>query len=476
VTYAAGRYELLGKLGSGGWATVYLARQVELDRLVALKELRALRMPDAEVAERFLREARLAGSLSHPNIVTVYEYFEDQGTPFIAMEYLERGSLRPYVGRMSLPQVAGVLEAVLAGLAHAEERHVIHRDLKPENLLVTSEGSVKIADFGIAKATNALQAQAPALTSTGVAVGTPNYMAPEQALAHEAGPLSDLYSVGIMAFEFFVGLPPFGDTDQPMGVLLRQVNENVPAVNDLDPRVDARLSDWIGRMLAKDPAERPQSARAAWDEAEEIFIALLGSRWRRAAALDVQRRPPPEPLQPGAGVFVGGFTPSEAATAPVEPAWAAATSMPRRALPDAAAAPVAPAKRRRGRAATKILIATVAVVAAAAALLSRPGQDPSPGGGAQTPAGGAGVVTVATPPAGAGGVNNTSGGTGGKIAPSGGSKAAGPSHAAAPPPSTPTTQPTHAAQPPQNEEEEPPPSPCGGDSASDDPSDDSCSP
>ena len=121
---------------------------------VALKELssfHARRSP--EFAERFLREARLAGSLSHPNIVTVHDYFEQDGIPYIAMEYVPGGSLRPYVGRLTLAQIAGVLEGVLAGLAHAEQAGIVHRDLKPENIMVTADGRVKIADFGIAKAT-----------------------------------------------------------------------------------------------------------------------------------------------------------------------------------------------------------------------------------------------------------------------------------------------------------------------------------
>src|SRR3954453_1616407 len=166
VRRTVGRYEVMNELGRGGMATVYLARQVDLDRLVALKELGALRTPDPSFAQRFVREAQLAGSLSHPNIVTVYDYFASNGIPYIAMEYFEHGTLRPHVGTMSLAQIGAVLEGVLAGLAGAEQRHIVHRDLKPENLLVTADGRVKIADFGIAKATNELRSAA-ALTSTG---------------------------------------------------------------------------------------------------------------------------------------------------------------------------------------------------------------------------------------------------------------------------------------------------------------------
>src|SRR3954469_25230559 len=141
-----GRYEGLRKLGRGGMASVYLARQTELDRLVALKELHAFHTDDEGLARRFVRESRVSGSLSHPNIVTVFDYFEHDGAPYIAMEYLERGSLRRYLAQLTLPQRFWVLEGMLAGLMHAERHGIVHRDLKPENVLVTEDGHVKIAD------------------------------------------------------------------------------------------------------------------------------------------------------------------------------------------------------------------------------------------------------------------------------------------------------------------------------------------
>src|SRR5918911_4615496 len=140
VLRQVGRYEILREVGRGGMAVVYLARQTDLDRNVALKELGAFHAMDPAFAERFLRESRVAGSLSHPNIVTVHDYFEHEGTPYIAMEYIERGSLRPYVGRMKFTQITGVLEGLLAGLTHAESHGIVHRDLKPENLMVTADG------------------------------------------------------------------------------------------------------------------------------------------------------------------------------------------------------------------------------------------------------------------------------------------------------------------------------------------------
>ena len=284
VGRTVGGYELVSELGRGGMAIVYLARQIDLDRRVALKELSSFQAGSAEAAERFLREARLAGSLGHPNIVTVHEYFEQDGIPYIAMEYVERGSLRPYVGRLSLAQLAGVLEGVLAGLAHAEQAGVVHRDLKPENVLVTGEGRVKIADFGIAKASQRAGMTA-ALTATGIAIGTPAYMAPEQAMAQPLGPSTDLYSVGLIAYEQLTGRPPFHGAESPMALLMRHVTESPTPVIAIKPEVDPALSAWIDRLLVKDPAERPQSAIEAWNSLEDIVIRLLGPRWRREARL-----------------------------------------------------------------------------------------------------------------------------------------------------------------------------------------------
>ena len=299
VMKTVGRYEILREVGRGGMAQVFLARQTDLDRFVALKELGAFHASDPSFAQRFLRESRVAGSLSHPNICTVHDYFEHEGTPYIAMEYIERGSLRPYIGHMTTAQAGGVLEGLLAGLAHGEQHGIVHRDLKPENLMVTADGRVKIADFGIAKATNQMQTGA-FLTATGTTVGTPTYMAPEQAMAQEIGPSTDLYSVGCMAFEMFTGRVPFHDTEAPMAILLRHVNEPIPPAKSVDPSIDQDISDWIERLLHKDPTKRIQSANEAWDEFEEIIIGLLGPRWRREARLleRAQQIDTPAPLTP----------------------------------------------------------------------------------------------------------------------------------------------------------------------------------
>jgi hypothetical protein len=278
-----GRYEILREVGRGGMAVVYLARQTDLDRNVALKELAAFHAADPSFVQRFLRESRVTGGLSHPNIVTVHEYFEHEGVPYIAMEYFDRGSLRPLVSRLTLAQIAGVLEGLLAGLAHAERHGVVHRDLKPENVMVTAGGGVKITDFGLAKA---LQARGGgSLTTTGAAVGTPAYMAPEQASGGEIGPWTDLYALGVMSYELLAGHVPFHQEEMAVAILLRHMNEPVPSLRVIAPDVDPELSDWVERLLAKEPRKRPGNAAEAWEELEEIAIRVLGPRWRREARL-----------------------------------------------------------------------------------------------------------------------------------------------------------------------------------------------
>jgi tRNA A-37 threonylcarbamoyl transferase component Bud32 len=280
-----GPYEVVRKIAQGGMAVVYLARQPGLDRRVALKELAAFPADEPELAARFVHEARVAGSLTHPHIVTTHDFFVHGHRPYIAMEYLERGTLRQYVGGLSLAQVAGVLEGVLAALSHAALRDIVHRDIKPENVLATSGGGVKLADFGIAKALNSL-ATASFHTKTNTTVGTPAYMAPEQALRGEASHRSDLYSVGVMAYELLTGVLPFGTpSDTPMGILLGHVQGEFVPADVVVPSVDRRVAAWIERLMAREPGARPESPQHAWQELEDAVVAILGPFWRRDALL-----------------------------------------------------------------------------------------------------------------------------------------------------------------------------------------------
>ena len=319
---AVGRYEILRPIGRGAMATVHLARQLDLDRHVALKELDRAGTGESPVfATRFLREARLAGSLSHANIVTVYEYFEHDGRPYIAMEHVERGSLRGHLDGLSLSQVIGVLQGLLAALTHAEARKIVHRDIKPENILVTGDGNVKIADFGIAKAYSVMSGT---LTATGSTMGTPMYMAPEQATGKPLSIATDLYAVGIVAFEMLFGYVPFGSGDSPIAIIWQHVNDPLPDTRALRPDLDPRLCEWVEQLLAKEAADRPPSAAVALDALEEIALELLGSRWRREAPLLARAE----------------ATPAAQPSVPQSPRWPAAIDRPDVADAAAARAPV----------------------------------------------------------------------------------------------------------------------------------------
>jgi tRNA A-37 threonylcarbamoyl transferase component Bud32 len=287
-----GPYTVVRLIAHGGMATVYEGHHEALDRAVALKRLE-LRTNDPTRVQRFIREGRIAAAFDHPNIVTVLDFFEWEGEPFIAMEYLPHGSLRRWIGRLEPLQVYGVVEQVLAALAHAEQHGVAHRDLKPENVLVTSGGGVKIADFGIAKAYSRATSN---YTATGVTVGTPAYMAPEQAEGRPVGPYTDLYALGVMTFEMLRGVPPFPGGESPMAVLYRHVHERPPPLSEVDPQIAA----WVARLLAKAPEDRPAGAARAWHALEELIVERHGPYWRRDAPLAQATAPRRAPEGPTA--------------------------------------------------------------------------------------------------------------------------------------------------------------------------------
>jgi hypothetical protein len=385
-----GRYEILEEIGTGGMATVYLARQIDLGRVVALKELSAVAASDTLSARRFVRESRLAGSLNHPNIVTVHDFFEDHATPYIAMEYLERGSLRPVIAELRFAEIAGVIEGLLAGLGHAHARGIVHRDIKPENLMIAADTRIKIADFGIAKATDEVQ-PGTYLTATGTTIGTPRYMAPEQAMGERVGPWTDLYAAGMVAFEMFSHRLPFDSTGTPAAILLRRVNVPPLRLQAVDPSADPHVSDWIDGLLSVEPEQRPQSAAAAWAEFEEIVLDRLGSRWRHAAAVGPLATAPVMAATP-ATLAVADGTPLDdrvAATARPRTTRRRPAAVP--AGPAVAAAPVGVGARLLGRG--LLLLLALAVLAAGALSLS-------PGGGSRPAAEPSGTAPRSAPAAG----------------------------------------------------------------------------
>src|SRR5712671_6754503 len=259
----AGRYSLERELGRGGMGVVYLAREVRLDRPVAIKLLPPSKTADPRLRERFLREARTAAKLSHPNVIPIHAVEEIGGFVFFAMAFIEGETLTERVrrrGPLAPSEAARVLRDVAWALAYAHAQGVIHRDVKPDNILLENGGRVLVADFGIAS----VVAGAGAL-STGEVIGTPEFMSPEQALGEAVDGRSDLYSLGIVGYFAFSGALPF-EAEQATEVLAKQVTEPAPLLGSVAPLVPRRLAQAIDRCLAKDRAERPDGPAVLADQ------------------------------------------------------------------------------------------------------------------------------------------------------------------------------------------------------------------
>ena len=252
-----GRYEIVEPLGQGGMAVVYKALQPALDRIVALKVIRSGFSEDPEFLERFKREARAVARLDHPNIVQVYDFDQVEGRAFLAMQFLDGGTLRDRIVQLAregklLPQgdVAHVIEQVAAALAYAHSAGVIHRDVKPANVMLTRDGRAVVTDFGIARMLGQTQ-----LTATGVGIGTPEYMSPEQGQGGALDARSDVYSLAVVAYELLTGRVPFvGDT--PFAVVLKHVRDPLPLPSQANPLLSPAFDAVLAKALAKDPADR----------------------------------------------------------------------------------------------------------------------------------------------------------------------------------------------------------------------------
>jgi eukaryotic-like serine/threonine-protein kinase len=252
-TLAAGRYRVERELGHGGMATVYLAHDEELGRPVAVKLLPERLADDDSFRARFLREARLAGRLSHPNVVRVYDAGEADGRPFIVMEYVPGTSLAES-GRLPAACVAELGVQACAGLQHAHEAGLVHRDVKPANLLVRDDGVLKIVDFGIARA-----AESTRHTEVGTLLGTAAYLAPEQIAGEDAAPASDIYSLGAVLYELLTGRPPYAFSSLAELASL-QAEGLIEPVRDAEPGVPRELEAAVMHALAREPRFRPGSA------------------------------------------------------------------------------------------------------------------------------------------------------------------------------------------------------------------------
>jgi beta-lactam-binding protein with PASTA domain/predicted Ser/Thr protein kinase len=251
-----GRYRVLGRLGVGGMATVYLAEDSSLGRKVALKVMAERYAEDGEFVERFRREAQAAARLNHPNIIAVYDRGEANGRPYIAMEYLQGRTLKQVIqkdGPLPAERAIAVAMQVLAGLRYAHEHGVVHRDVKPHNVLVGDDGRIKVTDFGIAHAGD------PQMTEVGSIVGTAQYLSPEQARGRTVGPQTDIYSLGVVLYEMLAGRVPF-EGDSSVAIAMQHVSDEAPPLRSLVPLVPESLAMVVAHSMLKEPTQRYASA------------------------------------------------------------------------------------------------------------------------------------------------------------------------------------------------------------------------
>jgi eukaryotic-like serine/threonine-protein kinase len=256
----AGRYRLEGRLGFGGMSTVHLALDLRLERRVAVKLLAEHLAEDPTFVSRFQREAQAAARLVHPNVVQVFDSGQDDttGQYFIVMEYIEGSSCAEILrddGWVEVEEAISIIEQACEGLHYAHRHGVVHRDVKPGNLLRAREGEVKLADFGIAKAT-----EQSSITQVGSVLGTAAYLAPEQARGEEAGPSADLYALGVVAYQLISGRLPYEATSLTE-LALKQQQEEPPTLDTLVAAVSPELADAVAIALALDAGDRYQTAR-----------------------------------------------------------------------------------------------------------------------------------------------------------------------------------------------------------------------
>jgi beta-lactam-binding protein with PASTA domain/tRNA A-37 threonylcarbamoyl transferase component Bud32 len=282
------RYRIVGPLGAGGMAEVYLAHDDVLDRSVALKVMSGRYADDEEFVERFKREAQSAAALSHPNIVSIYDRGEaEDGTYYIAMEYLPGGTLKDRIlkrGALAPRTAAAVALQIAEALRAAHAAGVVHRDIKPHNVLVTDTGDIKVGDFGIARA-----ATSSTMTRTGSILGTAHYISPEQAMGEPVGQGSDLYSLGVVLYEMLTGTLPY-DAETSIGIAMKHVNGHLVPPRELNPEVPEGINAVTTKLLAKSPEERYADADELIEDLERV---LEGFEPAAAKTTRVTTRPTP---------------------------------------------------------------------------------------------------------------------------------------------------------------------------------------
>ncbi len=291
LNHSLGRYRILEQLGEGGMATVYKACDTRLERHVAVKVIRreAIRPENyAHFLKRFEREAKALAALSHPNIVKVLDYGEQEGQPYLVMEYMPGGTLKQLIrGPMAWQQAARLLAPIARALQYAHGEKIIHRDVKPANILLTQSGEPMLSDFGIAKMLEA--EETIDLTGTGTGIGTPEYMAPEQGLGKTVDVRADIYALGVVFYEMVTGRKPY-QADTPMAVMLKKATEPFPRPTQFVRNMPESIEQTMVKALAREPQNRYQDAGALASALEKI-------------ALGVQPEGEAEPVRPAAQGF-----------------------------------------------------------------------------------------------------------------------------------------------------------------------------
>lgn len=318
-------YEVTGVIGRGGMATVYKARQLSMNRTVALKVLPRQFVDDETYIQRFNREVKIVSQLEHRNIVPVYDYGEYERQPFIAMRYMPDGSLDQLLrdGPIPVDKVLDIIRQIAPALDYAHNKHVLHRDLKPSNVLLDDGGGAYLTDFGIARILG--EASGSTITTQGV-VGTPSYMSPEQAQGHSLDGRSDVYSLGIMLFEMLTGRRPF-ESDTAYGVAVMQVTTPPPSPRAMNPTLSPVVEQVIYKALSKQPATRYQTAEAmvkAFQQALDNPLSASETEKRASYSQRTQPHTPPPLIYPPPQTFTGSpysAPASQPASRPNQSAW-----------------------------------------------------------------------------------------------------------------------------------------------------------
>jgi serine/threonine-protein kinase len=386
-----GRYEITARVARGGMASVYEATDIRLDRTVAVKVMHPGLGDDDEFAARFVREARSAARLSHPNVVNVFDQGDDHGTVFLAMELVPGHTLRDVIRKespMTPARALALIEPVLSALAAAHRAGLIHRDIKPENVLIADDGRVKVADFGLAKA---VSADTQHTATGGVLIGTVSYLAPELVVDGRADARADVYAAGVVLFELLTGVKPH-EGESPIQVAYKHVHADVPPPSDYAEGIPGYVDALVARATARDRDQRAADAAVLLHQVHRVSTALAQGV-REDADLEADLRPRPTPVADPADAsghasvdteadpfdadeFATLLSPAQAAahhvdhqepTTTIHRADVEHTRVPERPAPPRGvpAGPPAPGRPRRSRRGPILLVLALLVAAAA---------------------------------------------------------------------------------------------------------------